>query len=277
VTPHMNDTVSVLMAVYGGTDPVAFEEALRSVRDQTRAPDEVVLVVDGPVGTAHEVVLARAALDLPGLRRVDLPANVGLGTALARGLAECTGTWIARADADDVNEPERFAAQLRAVHAGAEVCGAAMTEMVGGSVQGVRRMPTDHHAIARRMRTRNPINHPTAFFRRAAALDAGGYQELPFLEDYDLWARMLVSGARFMNLPEALVRFRADGMLDRRSGPEVRRAERELQCRLRRYGLVSAGRGWWNLVIRNVFRALPRPLMKRAYAVLFHVRGGRQP
>jgi len=262
------------MAVYGGTDPAAFAEALGSVLDQTQPPDEVVVVVDGPVGRAHDEVLASAQGRSAAVRRVDLPVNVGLGQALARGLDACTGTWVARADADDVNEPHRLQAQLHAVAAGADVCGAAMTEFAGGTVLGVRTMPLEHAAIARRMRTTNPVNHPTAFFRRQAAQAAGGYQELPLLEDYDLWARMLVAGARFVNLPEPLVRFRADGMLDRRSGSDVRRAERELQRRLVGYGLVSAWRARWNLLLRNAFRALPRPLMERAYAVLFRRRAG---
>ena len=73
------------------------------------------------------------------------------------------------------------------------------------------------------------------------------------------------------------MRFRADGMLDRRSGSDVRRERSgKLQRRLVGYGLVSVPRARWNLVLRNAFRALPRPLMERAYAVLFRRRRGDQ-
>ena len=40
---------SVAMCVYGGDKPEWFDEALTSVTEQTVKPDEIVLVVDGPV------------------------------------------------------------------------------------------------------------------------------------------------------------------------------------------------------------------------------------
>lgn len=50
----------------------------------------------------------------------------------------------------------------------------------------------------------------TALVRRQAALDAGGFRELPFdtHEDYDLWVRMMRAGYRFKNCPEAVLRIR---------------------------------------------------------------------
>ena len=40
---------SVLMSVYYYDDPLFFEQALYSVFNQTVLPDELVLVVDGPI------------------------------------------------------------------------------------------------------------------------------------------------------------------------------------------------------------------------------------
>ena len=40
---------SVSMCVYGGDRPDWFSTAVDSIRDQTVRPDEIVLVVDGPV------------------------------------------------------------------------------------------------------------------------------------------------------------------------------------------------------------------------------------
>ena len=46
----MNDLkFSVAMCVYGKDDPVWFKTAVDSIIDQTAKPNEVVLVVDGPV------------------------------------------------------------------------------------------------------------------------------------------------------------------------------------------------------------------------------------
>jgi hypothetical protein len=131
-------------------------------------------------------------------------------------------------------------------------------------------MPEDHDSIVRLMRLNNPLNHPTVVFRRATVLAAGGYQSLPHLEDYDLWARIWASGGVLSNLPEALVLFRSgDDMLSRRRQRGIHRAELRLQRNLRRYGLISAPRMVSNLVLRTGFRLLPRALMRHAYSWAF--------
>ena len=53
------------------------------------------------------------------------------------------------------------------------------------------------------MRLNNPINNPTVVFRRQLALDVGGYADLRYMQDYDLFARMLAGGARAENLHRA--------------------------------------------------------------------------
>ena len=260
--------VSVLLPVHAGVEPEHFAEALASLGTQTVTPAEVVVVLDGPLSAAHLEVLDRH----PSARRVALSTNQGAGVALARGLAECRSTWVARADADDVNEPDRLERQLALLEAsGADVCSAAMTEFAGSPdhVLGVRRCPTTHDLVARQLRTRNPVNHPTAVFRREAALRAGGYQPLPHLEDYDLWARMLRDGARFVGTDVPTVRFRTDGLMERRTSRAALDAERELQRRLRGYGVVGPARARVNLVLRGTYLRLPRPLLERVYRLVF--------
>ena len=45
------------MSVYHGDNALFFREALESIFSQSRKPDEVVLVVDGPVTTEIDVVI----------------------------------------------------------------------------------------------------------------------------------------------------------------------------------------------------------------------------
>jgi glycosyltransferase involved in cell wall biosynthesis len=261
-------TVSVLMPVHAAVAPDHFSQALRSLFEQSRLPEEVVVVVDGPVSDAHWAVLAQYS----GVQTLDLAEHVGLGRALAAGLNLCSGDWIARADADDINEAHRFERQLAILSStGADVCSAAMTEFAGepARVLGIRSCLVTHEAIARRMRMSNPVNHPTVIFRKSLGLRAGGYTHLPFLEDYDLWARMLSQGARFVGTSEPLVRYRTDGMLARRSPPGIARSERELQSRLYASGLISRPRMLVNRGLRGAFHRLPVWLRGRAYAAIF--------
>ncbi len=264
-----SSSVSVLMAVYMGTPAEHLDAALGSVLEQTRPAEEFVLVVDGPISPSHEAVLAGYS---ETVTRLDLPDNIGLGRALQLGLDRCSGDWIARADADDVNRPDRFERQLALLDAtGADVCSSSMTEVAGPSLRelGVRRSPTEHREFARRMRITNPVNHPSVVFRRDVAVHAGGYRHLPLLEDYDLWARMLRDGASFVGIDEPLVTYRTDGMLDRRADRTLAASERVLQRNLREYGLVGWPGAARNTVVRGAYRWLPLGLRSRAYSVLF--------
>jgi hypothetical protein len=120
------------------------------------------------------------------------------------------------------------------------------------------------------MRLNNPINNPTVVFRRALALDAGGYADLRYMQDYDLFARMLAAGARAENLDEPLVLFNAgDGMIARRGGWRMLPNEWEVQRRLRDTGTIGNVLLARNMVVRGAFRVIPPRLLKRVYAVLF--------
>ena len=45
----------------------------------------------------------------------------------------------------------------------------------------------------------------TVMYRKSCVLSVGGYQDKLYIEDYDLWTRLLVAGYKFRNLNEVLV------------------------------------------------------------------------
>lgn len=254
-------TVSALMPVHAGVAPEHLAEALASLLAQTRPPDEIVVVEDGPLDEGHRAVLEDLERRHPRVVAVRLATNGGAGLANQAGLEAATGEWIAKVDADDVSEPGRLEAQLAAVHReGADLCGAAMLEFDSdtGAVTSLRSAPLTHERIGRRMRSNNPVNHPTAFYRRTLALEAGGYPPWRFMQDYGLMARIYAAGGRMMNLPEPLVRFRAGGSVTRRRrSATIRRLEPVLQRELRDLGLIGTPRLVVNLGWRTAFRLLP--------------------
>jgi glycosyltransferase involved in cell wall biosynthesis len=260
-----DETVTALMPVHRGVHHEHLSQAVGSVLAQTRLPNEFVIVEDGPLAQEQVSVLDGITASLMDVKRVRLAVNSGAGVANQAGLAVATGDWVMKVDADDVNLPDRLERQLAAAVArGLDVCGAAMLEFADdpSHATGVRRTPIEHEDIARRMQWNNPVNHPTSLYRRAAALAAGGYGDLRFMQDYDMFARMLVGGARMGNLPEPTVLFRADdSMSRRRKGLAILRTEWTLQRRLRRYGLLSRPRLVLNLLVRGGFRLLPAPFV----------------
>ena len=276
-------TVSALMSIYRGTPAGELRAALDSLLAQTRPADEIVLVYDGPVsGEVSEVV--RGYVDKHGtlVRVVELPNNRGLGPALQAGLETITSDYVLRLDTDDIAYPERLGRQLEFMEAHPEVAalGTAVTEFQDESELGdpaslrVRALPTTHAEIARYARINSPLNHPSVMLRTADVAAAGGYRGVHFMEDYDLWARLIAAGRRLQNLPEPLTHFRVSpAQFERRTGREMFAAEREMQANLVSYGLVSPWRARANLVARTAYRLLPKSLLTRVYAKLFH-RGG---
>ncbi len=260
------ETISALLPVHAGVDERHLEEALASLLAQTRRADEVVIVEDGPLREAHRAALDRFEKAHAGVARVRLPTNQGAGVANQVGLEVAKETWIAKADADDISMPHRFEAQLRALDSHhADVCGSAMVEFVGDPEHAlaIRTNPPMHAQIARRMRFNNPINHPTAMYRRDLAIASGGYGDLRLMQDYVLFARMYRNGALMVNLDEPLVYFRAGaGLHARRAGRGFARLEWEVQRELSALGLIGRGRALVNYMFRMGYRSSPDALRR---------------
>lgn len=266
------------MTVYARVDAGHLAQALASVADQTRPPAELVIVADGPLTPDLDRTLELFAPPFP-VRRVQLPANVGSGLASAAGLALVQAPWVARFDADDVSAAHRLERQMVAVEEAEtvgrpiDVLGADMREFddTQDRVVGVRVLPRGHEQIHKYARINSPVNNPAALLRTAAVREVGGYRHQPFMEDYDLFARLLAGGYRFANLPEALVDFRlSPAMFDRRRGLGFLRAEISMQQKLMEYGLIGWPGAVRNTVLRMGYRLLPVGLLKRSHALMFH-------
>ena len=286
-------SLAALVTCYRGTNAPELRGALESLARQTRPADRILVIEDGPVSGEVREVVDEFLAEHSEATRVALSENRGLGLALRAG-HEAAGTeFVANLDSDDLAEPERFERQLAyfAAHPELDVVGTAVQEFDGDRlptgaesdpealhrVAGqVRRLPESHEAIARYARINSPVNHPSVMVRAAAVAAAGGYRDVPLLEDYDLWVRMIARGSRFSNLPEPLTWLRvSDSQFQRRTGKKVRASERALQNTLVELGLVSRPRAILNLALRDGYRMLPEAALRRAYGLLFHRRDPR--
>jgi GT2 family glycosyltransferase len=272
---------SVLLPVYAGDDAAHLERGFRSVTvEQTLRPDEVVVVRDGPVGDDVAAVLERLAevTDVP-VRVVPLPRNVGLARALEEGLAVCRHEIVARADADDISLPERFATQVPLVVSGHDIVGSAIWEFDDDEERrGLVRVPPTGAAIAESARFRDPFNHPSVVYRRSAVAAVGGYDHLDLMEDYLLFARMLAAGAHAENVTEPLVLYRVGaGAYARRGGLRLLASELRLQRTLHTEGFVSTPQLVRNVVVRAGYRLVPQGLRRVGYRRYTRRRGGYLP
>ena len=271
---------SLLMSVYDGDHPDFLRRAFSSsVVDQERRPSEVVLVQDGPLRPALAAAVDEVCATSPvPVVRVALSSNGGLAKALEAGLAVCSHEVVARMDADDISTPDRFARQLPEIEAGADLVGAALLEAGRDEhdVVGRRTPPVSQQVIARTARLHDPFNHPTVVYRRSAVARAGGYEDLPLMEDYWLFARMIAAGAKVSNCPEPLLLYRVGaGAYSRRGGLRLLRAELALQHSFLRSGFVTPREYARNVAVRGLYRLVPSTVRRPAYRLIVATRGAR--
>ena len=250
---------SVSMCVYGRDDAAHFRTAVDSILYGTVAPDEVVLVVDGPVPTAlAEVIDGYEAL--PGFRVIRFAENRGHGEARRAGLAACQNEIVAIMDADDISTPDRFARELEAMATtGADVVGGMITEFVGEpeNIVGRRTVLCDDAGIKADLRRRCPMNLVTVMFRKSAVEAAGGFIDFYCEEDYYLWVRMAENGATFANVEADVVNVRVGAeMYRRRGGWRYFKSERSLQRYMRKHGIIGFGTYFVNVTKRFIVQVL---------------------
>jgi len=263
---------SVLMSVYKKDDPAFLKLALESIYDrQTRKPDEVVVVFDGPLTEELYVVLnefrngkEQTVFYYPQTE------NRGLGEALRIGSAYCTGDYIFRMDSDDISHESRFEKQSAYVesHPEVDVLGTDIAEFHESLEEElrVRSCPEEHENIAHMGRRRNPMNHVTVCIKRSALEACGGYETLLLVEDYYLWLRMIDQGYRLANLHESLVYVRVgNGFYSRRSSKTLIRGWRTMQSFMVKHGMIGRLDAAVNMVYIVGFTYCPNWVRKFVY------------
>lgn len=257
------------MSLYQREQPAYLAACFASLAAQTVQPQEIILVLDGPIGTALQASVDDYRTRLP-LHVVALPHNVGLGRALNAGLAHCRHEWVMRMDTDDVCVPERFARQWAYIqaHPATAVFSGQIAEFSTdiAHLNQTRQIPQQHAAIVRYAARRNPFNHMAVAYRKSAVLAVGGYQHHQWMEDYNLWLRMLAAGEQGHNLPEVLVYARANAaMYARRRGWRYVHSEWQLFRLKRQTGMQPFWPALGCLALRSASRLLPAAALTRLY------------
>ena len=217
----MTEAYSVLMSLYKKEKAEHLRLALDSMIFQTAAPDEIVLVEDGPLTNELYETIEQYQEKYPNLMRlVVLEKNVGLGRALNEGMSVCRNELIARMDVDDISKPDRCEKQLAKFREDPElaIVGAYTDEFFDNpeNVVSTRTVPLQSEEIYRFSKRRCGFNHPSVMYRKSKVLSFGGYSDLRRNQDLDLFGRMLFGGCKGQNIGEALLLFRSDDQLAKR-------------------------------------------------------------
>ena len=101
--------------------------------------------------------------------------------------------------------------------------------------------------------------HMTVIFKKSAVLNAGNYSDLKRMEDYELWARMIHKGYKFVNIPEYLVNVRAGKSLYQRRGglKDFLKYEYFIFNQFRKWGFITSKEFFKAISTKFLLRIIP--------------------
>lgn len=271
-------TITVLMSVYDKELPERLDRSLRSIwSDQTRRPDEVLLVLDGPIRPELMAIVEKwAKLIGKSFTLLRNKENMGLTSSLNRGIDQIKSDLIARMDSDDISTPVRFQIQHDYLEAHPEI------DVIGGSIREfddrqelrpVRHYPSDPESIPTFLCKGSPLAHPTVMMRRRI-FDSGLRYDASYLtsQDIALWFEATRRGIKISNVEETTLLFRSDEATFRRRSRD--KAINEFKIYMG--GIRSLhGSVTWRYVYpigRLLIRLLPKTLIKKVYYSSFRTR-----
>ncbi len=261
----MNYQFSVLFPVYHGNTTHEFTIALNSILSQTLPANEIIVVQDGPVEDGISIQLAELRKQAK-IKVITLPINTGVGNALNEGLKHCTNEWVARMDADDKAELNRFEDTIAFIkqHPEIDLVGSYYGERQPKGKTYVRKVPLVFNKIRRFSKYRTPHSHPTVFYKKTTVLDAGGYKNFYFAEDWYLWLRMFEKGYTSANIPKILVYAQNQNYV-RRLGVKALQNDYKAIKQLWEEGFIRAHHFLFNIFVRTIVRLLPIIWAKKIY------------
>lgn len=266
---------SVLMSVYKNDSPQYLKLALESIyEEQTEKPDEIVVVLDGPITEELQSVL-----DLFKLGKEDIvkyypqKINKGLGEALRIGTEKCIGDYIFRMDSDDISDNRRFEKQISYIEENLDidVLGTNIAEF-NDSIDEKKRLricPEKHEDIVKMSKKRNPMNHVTVCIKKEALIKCGGYETILLLEDYYLWLKMITNGCKLANINESLVYVRVGNNFNTKRGSKERiTGWKKIQKYMLKYKMITKLEAFLNMIYIRVFVYTPTFLKEYIYSKL---------
>ncbi len=186
------------------------QAAIDSVMGQTFADFEFIIINDGSTDGTSALLLKAASRDA----RVQVVSrkNRGIIASLNEGLDLARGDLIARMDGDDLCLPDRFARQVAFLDANPHIAVVGgQTMMVDPAARPLTSIPlplSHDDILGNFFNGAVGLWHPTVMFRRAIALEIGGYgTRYEHAEDIDFFLRFSEHG-QLGNLADTLLHYR---------------------------------------------------------------------
>jgi glycosyltransferase involved in cell wall biosynthesis len=195
--------VSVYIPCYNGAHYIG--ACLQALLDQTRVPDEIIVIDDGSTDGTGSVVQG-----YPGVILVQFSENRGLSAARNAGVATARHELVASLDADCVAEPDWLAHLVEVMKNVPNIVGA------GGDLRETNtETVADRYRCTFMLQSWGPervINPPflcgaNTIYRRSELFEVDGYADIFRTngEDVDLCKRIYARGHKLLYWPKARV------------------------------------------------------------------------
>lgn len=260
------------MSLYHKENSNALEQCFQSIWDhQTLKPSEIIMIEDGPLTPELDQVIAQWQEKIGDILKITkLIQNVGTGKAKNIGLQQCSHEIVCIVDTDDISVPTRFERQVEFLRNNADVVivGGQIVEFIQSidNLSGMRKVPLSHDELYRFAQRQSPFNNMTIAYRRSKILEVGGYQHHLWMEDYNLFLRVIAKGYKIQNLEDVLVYARIDnGMHARRKGLEYIKSEHQLLNLKKELKLQNPIHANMLFLVRSVFRLVPSSVLGKFY------------
>lgn len=201
--------VSVIMSCYN--EKIEWvETSINSILNQSYDNIEFIIICDNPkYNELIELLDKYKYKDNRIVLSINIQ-NLGLVKSLNKALKLCTGSYIARMDADDISNKNRIKKQveymvenqLDFVTSGAEIINENDKSI------GFSKMFTDKDNLRNVLKYRNICIHPSWMFTRRVLDTLEEYDEVTYVEDYDFLCRAILNGFDIKCIPENLIKYR---------------------------------------------------------------------
>lgn len=198
--------ITVLMPAYNAEKYIS--QAIDSVLNQSFHDFELLIINDGSSDNTEQIIRAY------GDERIRLinQSNQGIAAALNMGLLNARADLVARFDADDLCAAHRLEMQygFLSTHPDYLVVGtdADYIDMHGEYVFTYHMPAHSNEEIQLLYFTKCPFIHSAVLFRKAAVIQAGGYNTHAYaFEDHLLWSNLVRKG-KVCNLAASLISVR---------------------------------------------------------------------
>lgn len=197
--------LSVIIPVFNAEKYL--QDAIDSIIHQSFTDWELIIINDGSTDCSETIIESYSDTRLKYYKNEQ---NIGLISTLNKGIALCKGDYIARMDADDISENNRFAIQIAFLEKNREyaMCGSyakVIDENNNETGKIVNLQTNDYLQI--NLLFSVPFIHPSMMIRCNVLQKNHFDSEYKHAEDYDLWCR-IAKNYKIANIPDYLLKYR---------------------------------------------------------------------